>query len=425
MRSGLELNDIQQLIVSFHTTEDFNYEPFFVVTTVQPIDIDRLLQLWKQPEPRQSKSGQAFFSSTTSDTGFYLLRDLSESETPLDSVSRFAFGPLPLVEEVAGNAGATLLTGTLSHLSAMTDRDRHFNFLFLRAALFNDEGQKLMGPRLRTVNRELSILIPDTIRGGLLSLHLDDGTFVEMIFDKTFDVKPVELMTQLSNQTKIQRDRLTQFVAGIPPSPYWNHVRVRYDNMLTDLFRNLRWDVEHEEVIANGWLAPMAAHNLLAATELVLSFSNGSSGSIAAAAPTSPQSLEELLSVKRDLKIANPPDLNLLMADLESEINEDFPGLPFKFQIRLLGSDLQKEGITKNQRPSELNMEQQSLAEILTQIMTAANPAKDINGPADVNCKLVWVIAENPEQPGERAILITTRAAATEKSYELPPAFQQ
>ena len=158
----------------------------------------------------------------------------------------------------------------------------------------------------------------------------------------------------------------------------------------------------------------------------MISFSSGSTGIIAPPqVSTGPQTIAELLDVKRDLNIANPPDLNLLMADIETEINEDFPGLPFKFRIRLMGADLQLDGITKNQRPSALNIQQQTLAEILTQIMTAANPSKDITGPADPACKLVWVVADDPESPGEQAVLITTRDAATKKSYELPPAFRQ
>ena len=112
------------------------------------------------------------------------------------------------------------------------------------------------------------------------------------------------------------------------------------------------------------------------------------------------------------------------MSQVESDVNDDHRELPFQFRIRLLGADLEKKGITKNQRPSALSIEQKSLSDILTTIMVAANPSQDITGPSDPNCQLIWVIAEDPEFAGEKAILVTTRAAAEEKSYQLPAAFR-
>ncbi len=88
--------------------------------------------------------------------------------------------------------------------------------------------------------------------------------------------------------------------------------------MLVDLFRSLRWGVEHGEVVANAWLPPMAAHNLMAATELGISFSGEApAGPMVQSSQPLPQTLEQLLEIKRDLEIANPPDLNLLLRDLQ------------------------------------------------------------------------------------------------------------
>ena len=454
-RSGFALADIDQLVVSLHSTSDFNYEPYFVVTLKEPIDRESLIQHWSRPDIVTTEGGQSYFASAESDDGFLILdgaeqgdgsdqiqlkagqpatSDVDFSDFDFDStdstpdtnsqVSKYSLGSKTLIAEVASNQAANTLTGSMRKMADWIDRDRHLNILFLRTGLFNDEGQTLMGSRLREFNQELSLIIPDEVRGGMFSLHLDQGTYLEMMFDRTSDLKSADLVTAMSDQVRTQRDVLTQFVAGIQPSPYWDRVRLKYDNMLADLVRNLRWDVEHGEVAANCWLPPMAAHNLLAASELVVSFAGGSEISMASQAPSGPQTLAELMMEKRDLSIANPPDLNLLMADIESEINEDFRNLPFKFRIVILGGDLEKEGITKNQRPGELQISQVPLGGILTQIMTGANPSKDITGPADPNCKLVWVIADDPDAPGSQAVLITTRTAAAEKGFVLPDAFK-
>ena len=126
---------------------------------------------------------------------------------------------------------------------------------------------------------------------------------------------------------------------------------------------------------------------------------------------------------KRDLDIANPPDLNVLLADLEQEVNGDYSSLPFQWRIVLLGADLEKDGITQNQRPGPLKLEQKSFAEILTSIVVSANPDKNITGAADPNCKLIWVVAQDPDNADRQAILITTRTAAEENSYQLPDPF--
>ena len=443
--SGLELENMEQLLISLHSNESFEYEPYFIVKTTQPIESQRLMQLWNRPTLNSLENQQNIFDSQDGQNAYYVLPDASaaeraergsdaaetntDGETNSDqpptrqSISRFAFGSKTLVEQVALSAGANVLSGSLGKVADWTDQERHVNFLFLRNALFNDEGQKLMGEKMGGLNRELNILLPDDVRGGLVSLHIDSGNYFEIMLDKNFDLKAPELKKIMVDEVRTRRELLIQFTSNIPPNPYWDRVRIRYASMLADFTKNLRWNVEDGEVVANCWLPPMAAHNLLAASELVVTFAGGSS---VAATPTytGPKTLDELLALKRDLNVANPPDLNVLMADLKSEIEDDLGKLPFEFNIRLLGGDLEADGITKNQRPSELVMEQKSLAEILTSVMTKANPDKDITGPNDPNCKLIWVVAEDPEIPGARAILITTRAAAAEKSYQLPPAFQ-
>ena len=427
---GMELSEISQLIISLHTNSDFEYEPFFIVKTTEPREFDQLLQLWGRPSLTTTENSRHFFAAADSKRAFFIFRpeganiNLANDDTIPAPVSRFAFGGRTAIEEVASNPAVNPLAGSLRKIADWTDRDRQLNLLFLRNALFNDEGQRLMGDRLKTVNRELAIMIPESVRGGLFSLHLDEGTYLELMLDRNLDLQAEDLIALLTNELRIQRDRLTQFVSRISPSPYWNRVRQRYDNMLTDLFRNLRWDVEHGEVIANCWLAPMAAHNLIAASELVMSFSAGDTPMSTPQAAKGPKTLTELLAIKRDLISVNPPDLNLLMAEIETDVKDEFRDLPFRFCIRMLGSDLEQQGITKNQRPGELNLRQTPLSDMLTAIMVGANPAKDISGPADPNCQLIWVIAEDPESPGDEAILITTRAAAKERAYELPAAFK-
>lgn len=439
--SGTPLTEIEQLVVSLHSNEEFKYEPYVRCLLKKPVDASSLIQRFKNLRPESTEENQIYYATQDLALGFVVLHTNQGAKTVIKTgavadeensakgaISQFGVGGLRLIKQVADSPIASG-NSTIRSLANRTDRQRHVNLLVLRPALFNDEGQALMAGKWSTLNRALSDTLPDEILGASLSLHLDEGTFVELQFAQTADLRAVEMQHRLETGFRQLRDRANGFIPTIPTSPYWDRVRLKLGLMSVDAFRSMRWGVEQGEVVANSWLPPMAAHNLIAAMELGVSFAGGTTPALASTAAVdsssgTPQSLDELLASKRDLKVANPPDLNLLMSDLEQEIIEDFPRLPFQFRIRLLGPDLQVEGITQNQRPGELNIQQLSLAEILTKIMVSANPTKEISGPADPRCKLVWAIADDPDKTGQKIIVITTRNAAQRKKYQLPSAFQ-
>ncbi|MCH2180492.1 MAG: protein kinase [Mariniblastus sp.] len=417
-KTGVPLAEIEQLIISLHPVE-FEYQPVFMVRTTTPKKRERLLELWNKPEPTDLETGARIYTGSDS-MGYFF----TEGDTDPEETRKFLIGPAALVRESADLAGAVPLEGAMKNLAAATDQDRQVSILFLRNALFNDEGQKLMSGSLSGLNRELAVTLNDSIRGGLLSLHLDNGSFLELRFDQTLDLKPSEFRNWLTESTQESLDKITQYAASSPANDYWNPVRSRYGGMMMDLYRRMRIGVEQKQVIANCWLPPMAAHNIVGGTELLLAYAGGSGEVVAPPTRSQPQTIQELLELPRDLNVTTNPDLNILLADLQAEVTDDLGELPFPFEIRLLGNDLLTEGITKNQRPGEFNMQQKTLAEILTEIMIRANPNKDITGPEDPNCKLVWVVGPDPDNAERQIVLITTRGAAAKKSYELPAAFQ-
>lgn len=429
-RWGIPFDEIQHLTVSFHDDEQVAYDQFAIITT-NGISQTRLLELWNNPTAKQTESGQRFFEAEDG-LAYWIIKSgtavapetLSESGSGDEaSQTRFAVGPSTLIQEVAASGGGIPLAGPMQELAGWTDIDRHLNFVFLRPSLFNDRGQGWMGETLAAFNRELSVMIPDGVQGGLVGFHVDDGSYLEVRFNRIADLSAGGLKQVMLNEMKQQTNQIADHIAGIYPNAYWDRVRVKFMAMVLEVSRNFRWSVERGEVVGNAWLPAPAAHNLIASSELILSFAGGATAPVVSANEAPPKSIEDLLQRKRDLVMSNPPDLNVLMSDLKQEIDSDFGGLPFSWDIKLRGGDLEKDGITKNQRPSELNMQQMSLAEILTSIMVSANPDKDITGAADPKCKLIWVVAEDPDKPGQKAILITTRAAAEANGYTLPQPF--
>ena len=64
------------------------------------------------------------------------------------------------------------------------------------------------------------------------------------------------------------------------------------------------------------------------------------------------------------------------------------------------------------------------VADILTQLVRKANPVTTVKEPSEIDQKLVWLVAPDPDDPASKIVLVTTRAAATEKKLALPAIFQ-
>ena len=91
--------------------------------------------------------------------------------------------------------------------------------------------------------------------------------------------------------------------------------------------------------------------------------------------------------------------------------------------VKIIGSDLQLMGITQNQQVRTFTKTDLPLRTVLTDLVLGANPDKSATGPKDVKQALIWVLVEDPENPSQKAILITTRQAA-ENKYDLPEEFR-
>ena len=416
---GLSPEKISAVTISLYPGQSQKYDAIYRVETTKEVSLAELKSSWGDTDEVKTKEGDTIYSG---DENVYLIVSPNPSDAPKpDSSISFVTGPPRLVQELAMQGGVTVLSRPLQRLAEKTDRDRHLTLLTTPRFLTGEYGRTLWGEAANTIVPELRIFFPDEVSGFSLGLHSDNGEYLELQIDQTQDATPEQLAKRLEKQIRSTLQEVASFASELPSIPYWDRVRQRIKPMADQLAGDLRWGVESKHVMANAWLPPDATQNIVAASELTLAFANSAAAQVADA-DKEPQNIEELLATKRSLNIANPPDLNILLSQIASDINDDFPRMPFEFKISLKGNDLQKEGITQNQRPSALAFKDLSVADILTQIMTKANPDKDISGPADANCKLVWVVVKD-EGTGNSSVVITTRAAATARGDSLPPAF--
>ena len=413
-QTNIESVEIERLNISLHGGAIGRYEFVVVSELVTPLSQEELWQ--RMGKPIVSEDAELGL------TMFTLGSNLVYFESSQDkTVSRFGLGSNEFLKESLDAMGPAMAGRTIARLIERSDRDRDFTLMFRNAALLSEEGKWLFGGDYSGFRRPLSLFFDDRMEGVKLSLHFDQGSYLEWMSVQTPDMNDGELIEWLPEKFASVRDELTGYVSQIPPHPYWARVQQRFDNMLNEIVKQLRVGRESSGVVANCWLPEVAPHNLFAASELVMNGNSFATGNVTVY--EGPANLQELLETPRDLSVASDPDLINLLREIELEIRDDYPELPFEFRIRVLGNDLLLEGITQNQRPGNFDAKQTKLGEILAQIMLRANSDKSATSPADEKCKLVWVIGPDPADPDTQAVLVTTRNAVADRDMSLPDLF--
>lgn len=418
---------IEQLVIALYPNDQRVLEPFYRVRLVAPLRRGELTDRWEGTGFAADPSLPGIWFLENLAFGFQpsaaATSDSSNTDSPDAMASEFVFGSREHVAAALVANESNPLTGPMAQLVNRTDQDRHVTVLGSKAGLFSELGRSVLPERYRVLQQRASQLIEEQVRAILFSAHWDEGFYAELVFDETVDLKASVLRDAATGKWKAARDEMSSYIGSLPRVPYWEHVQQRFGAMLADVSRHLRIDDEFNQVLLNLWLPPMAAHNLIATTDLALSTQPVDDAAIASNRNSTPATMGELLQVRRTLQNSNPPDLNILIDSLQAEIKDDFPTLPFAFEIRLSNVDLREGGITRNQRLARLDIVDQTLEQVLTQICFQANPDKNATGPEDPKCALVWVLTRDNESKAD-VILITTRAAAAKNNWPLPESFQ-
>lgn len=419
------IESIEELLIGFYPDEELGYDRLIRIALNTPTLANPLVEQWAARGYMVDAANPELWVSEAKAIG--IRRTSTKEQTPDEPsnelVSTVIFGKADLVKAGMSASASNMVAGPLADVAARSDQARHLTLLGTTGGVFNERGESLLPEKFRQLLGKSTSLIPREVRAVMFSLHLDEGVYLEVAFDRTADIKSEDLAQTLETRWQTARDELIAFVDGLPSEAHWDKVRRRFDDMVVDVSRRMRFGMEYDQVLVNAWLPPMAAHNLVSASELTLSVAGGGSPIAATGSPGSPTTLTQLLQAKRTLKNDNPPDLNVLLDSLQTEVRQDFPGLPFPFEIRISNVDLGEAGITRNQRLGALDLVDQPLEQVLTQICFLANPDKNATGPSDERCALVWVVTRDPDGNSEM-ILVTTRSAAAKNGWELPQSFR-
>jgi hypothetical protein len=311
-----------------------------------------------------------------------------------------------------------------SHLMKSSSDAQHVVALIDPHFLRTDGREMFSGPYAKLVE-PIDWFFGDDVK-GMASLHFGEDFYGELRLYARLQKRPSDLQAEVRAKLDQTPQKLKDYVLSLNPPAYWKKAWFNFPQMITALRSQMRLGVEDDQAVINFALPGVTAPNLIAATELSIASAPGAAAGTGPTTPVAtkpkPQSIEELLQSKIDIGFAQQ-SLEFAMRDLATAARDEYPELPFDFQIKVIGADLQKEGITRNQQIRDINAKQTTVADVLTQFVRKGNPVTTVQNPNEVDQKLVWLVGPDPDDATKKIVLITTRVAAGEKKLTLPPVF--
>jgi hypothetical protein len=336
---------------------------------------------------------------------------LAKAESPSHTL---VVCPIHLADELLESHGdSPPLVRDVEALAEHADSDREAT-LIIAPKFLEAGGNELLVGEAAPLKEAVHWLLGNDVTAVALSAHWNENFFAELRATPALNVPSRRAAMTVRERIATAPNAVEDIVASADWPPYGRKVLTRFPAMLRTLARFSRAAEDDHQAVVRCYLPPFAGHNLLMGAELLLTQSRSST---AAEAPspgptsTAPASLEERLARKTSLVFTK----DSLERALEM-LAED-TGL----KIVIQGSDLQLDGITKNQSLA-MDIHDAAASEILVDILHRANPDRTATGPDDPRQKLVYIV--EPAQTGSLGrIIVTTRTAAGRRGDPLPAAF--
>ena len=321
--------------------------------------------------------------------------------------------PSAIVGELIASAGEEPpLVRDVEALAEQTDDERDAT-LIVAPKFLQASGNELLTADAAPLHDALEWLVGNDATAIAVSLDWGDDFFVELRATPALNVPPRRLAAKLRERVAAMPAAVEEIVLASPWHPYGRKVLARLPGMLRTLARYTRASEVDREGIVRVYLPTGAGHNLLLASELLLTQPRDAQGDevIASAVPKAPATIDDKLFATTSLSFTKE-SLEQAVALLADDIG---------VEIVIAGGDLQLDGITKNQSLG-LDLRDRPAAEILLEILLRANPDRTAEGPADSRQKLVYTI-ESAADGGPGRIIVTTRTAAEKRGDRFPPVF--
>ena len=379
---GVELAEVEQLAIACYPDDAGAPQAAFVMRLIQPPETERLLAAWNAPAPAKH-GGRDYFQN---DHWAYWLPAEEHGRT-------VAIVPRAAMPEVLDLGGRPLVPKGFERLLRHSDAARHVNLLVVPRYLTTD-GASLLTGDLERLRDPLLRFFDGGIEAALLSAHVGDALFLELRVSSRADRRAADVAVEMKTRLAEVAQGIKTRIESNKPGAYGRAVIERFPNMVQLASEFTRQGVEDRQAVLNCYLPSASAHNLLMGAELALSQSSSAANPAEAQTPSAASPPAARSALQKPISLSFPRDtLERAIELLSQEMGT---------KIVILGADLRRDGITKNQS-FEIDERQQPAGEILRKILARSSP----------DGKLVYVIRS--AEGGVEAIFITTRSAALER----------
>ena len=404
------LGSIDQLIIGGQVTSAGNWLVTYVVHTKKEIPRDALVARLTNPQEK-TEGGQTYWLSKN--RAYYL--------PPNGKGKVLVVAPLDAIADIIDLAGnPPPLRRDIERLLDHTDTDRQATIIVAPNSLFS-EGQSLFAGELERLSAPLFWFLGDELSGAALSMHWGDDFFLELIATPKLETTPEKASRIFAERCSQIPDKLQQYIASLAPDAYGREIGTHVPSMLRKRAEYTRSGFEPDHAVLRCYLPIAAGHNLLMAADLTLAESPGTATRIASAdeAPSGNSTASATSAAGVRDRLAKVTSLRFSKDTLEAALEQLSQDIGVAIVIR--GSDLQADGITKNQSFG-IDISNKSAEQVLIEILRLANPDKEATGPTDPRQKLVYLVEQGSDKTEQ--IVVTTRGRAKERRKELPAAFR-
>lgn len=412
--SGFKLGELEQAIVTLHGNNNAFPRVSIVGRPKSSKTHAELLSALGDPKSEKLDKDTYYVGSGGWN---YLVREDANG-------SFFVMSDPATIKEAITEPG-TNLGRELALVRKASDDQRHVSILFYPSFLFSGDGDPLFTDERVRIKKPLEWLLGDGLKAALVSMHFSNEFYGELRGIANIDREPHVVVEELSKRFAMVPKEIKTYSRNLSPPEYCKDLILDFWEMVSAAGAQLRFGAEDRQAVVNVVLPPAAGHNLILGGELVMSAAPGAVAAVAATpAYKGPKTLDEAVkTVKlKDFSFAQD-SVEFSVQNLESSVKELLQGAPFDFSIRIIGKDLELDGITRNGQVRDFKQMDKTVAEVLTAMMMKVNPITTVKEPSEADQKLIWVIGPDPDDNKTR-ILITTRNGAAKRNLTLPDVFQ-
>lgn len=419
-RAGVPFEAIERVTIAFFAENEV-LTTCMRVQLAEPRALAALKSAWDSPADEKVES-LVLLTNAGGDSYFVAQQPLTDAQ----SVTEFSVGPTDLMRETAEARGAAgPLVSQVEKLWSVSDADADVSLLVAAPFLFS-EGKSLLAMAPKRLASRLREMLEGDSRAVLVQTRFEPSWYIEAQLMGTSERESPRLNDLIRQRLAGAAAAVEDWFVSEQPHPYWRPLAIRYPQMLRVLAEQSRFGIERGAAVMNAYLPSEAANNILLSTWVA----SQDGATLASDMPVESTTASAAKPLTLDEYLARPIKLSFDQEPIESalrlvgeEANANLPAGTPQLRFALDGGAFERAGITRNQQLRDFKHVNLPMRDALTAIAKRGNPVTTVKDTREEDQRLIWVVRDDPQQPGKQMISLTTRAEASSNNIPLPVEF--